>query len=233
MKRILTLFMAVLTLTACMLPALAANVVQVALPVSVRVSGEIPDETEYVTIILTAVDPANPMPDGAVDGVYTMRMRAGSQSAFPEIRYTEPGNYHYTVKQKRGYTPGCSYDSSLYLVEVCIAPGDDGIYPVIVVQENEGTVKRDGITFRNTYRTVTPTPNVTLEPGTTPTPVPTPTRRPAEELPPTGVEDYWMFYLGGAAAFLLLAAFMVCILLRPEEANAADGGNPFRGDCDE
>lgn len=296
MKKLLCLLTALLLLVVCLVPAMAAGI-SVSLPVAVRVTGKAPATAEYVSIVLTAEDPASPMPAGSVDGTYTMRMRAGSQSAFPAIDYSWPGTYRYTVRQKRGTTPGCTYDSSLFVVDVCIAPGDDGLYPVIVVQENEGSYKLDGITFRNVYRdvtptpvptpqptvtpvpnvtvtpvpgvtvtpvpdvtvtpvpdvtvtpipgatttpvpgvtvtpvpgvTVTPVPNVTVTPvpgvtvtpvpGVTVTPVPTPTPTPhgSTELPPTGVEDHWMLYLGGAAAFLTLAAVMVWFLLRPEK----------------
>lgn len=296
MKKLLCLLTALLLLVVCLVPAMAAGI-SVSLPVAVRVTGKVPATAEYVSIVLTAEDPASPMPTGSVDGTYTMRMRAGSQSAFPAIDYSWPGTYRYTVRQKRGTTPGCTYDSSLFVVDVCIAPGDDGLYPVIVVQENEGSYKLDGITFRNVYRdvtptpvptpqptvtpvpnvtvtpvpgvtvtpvpdvtvtpvpdvtvtpipgatttpvpgvtvtpvpgvTVTPVPNVTVTPvpgvtvtpvpGVTVTPVPTPTPTPhgSTELPPTGVEDHWMLYLGGAAAFLTLAAVMVWFLLRPEK----------------
>ena len=219
MKKCLTLLLAALVATVCMLPAWAANVVYVSLPVTVRASGVQPAVPETVSIVLMAEDEAAPMPAGSENGVYTMSMQVGSQSAFPEIAYTAPGNYHYIVRQNPGSVEGCVYDAISYTVEVCIAPGDDGIYPVIVVQEFGGSVKLDGITFMNAYPA--------------PTPTPMPTRPPQGDLPATGVEDYWMFYLGGAAACLLLAAFMLRILLRPEEANAADGGNPFRRDNDE
>lgn len=219
MKRLLTLLLAALIVTACMLPALAANVVYVSLPVTVRASGDLPDVPETVSIVLAAEDESVPMPEGSAGGVYTLSMQVGSQSAFPEIAYAVPGNYHYTVRQNIGSTAGCVYDAICFSVEVCIAPGEDGLYPVIVVQEFGGSVKLDGITFLNAYPVATPTPP--------------PTRPPSGDLPATGVEDYWMFYLGGAAACLLLAAFMLRILLKPEEANAADGGNPFRRDNDE
>lgn len=209
MKKALVMLTVLLLLVVCAMPALAAASVSVSLPVTVRVSGKVPAAAEYVSIVLEAADAANPMPEGSADGKYKLRMRAGSESAFPEIVYTKPGTYRYTVRQNRGNVAGCTYDASLFVVDVCIAPGDDGLYPVIVVQENEGTTKLGGITFRNTYRDATPTPN----PGE---PEP-PTPPSSGELPPTGVEDYWMFYLGGAAAFLLLAGLMVRILLRPDE----------------
>lgn len=288
MKKLLPLLMALLLMAACIVPALAASI-GVSLPVTVRVSGKLPDTAEYVSIVLEAADAANPMPDGATGGSYTLRMRAGSESAFPEIIYGNIGTYRYTVRQNRGNAAGCAYDASIFMVDVCIVPGDDGLYPVIVVQESGGATKLGGITFRNTYSdatptpvptphvtvtpvpnvtvtpvpdvTVTPVPNVTVtpapgvpvtpEPGVTVTPVPGVTVTPVPgvtvtpvpgvtvtpepvpptpgELPPTGVEDYWMFYLGGAVAFLLLAALMVRILLRPEEATTVPDGEARRG----
>ena len=209
MKRTAVMLTVLLLLTACVVPALAAASVSVSLPVTVRVSGKVPATAEYVSIVLEAADDANPMPGNAAGGTYKLRMRAGSESAFPEIVYTRPGTYRYTVRQNRGNVAGCTCDASLFVVDVCIAPGDDGLYPVIVVQENEGTTKLGGITFRNTYRDATPTP----VPGEPEPPAPPS----SGELPPTGVEDYWMLYLGGAAAFLLLAGLMVRILLRPDE----------------
>ena len=143
----MSLLMVLLLMAVCVMPALAAAI-SVRLPVRVRVSGSVPATPEYVSIVLEAEDAACPMPEGAVDGAYTLRMRAGSESAFPPISYDQPGTYRYTIRQKRGNTPGCTYDSSLFHVEVCIAPGDDGLYPVIVVQENEGSAKLDSITFR-------------------------------------------------------------------------------------
>lgn len=208
MKKRLLFLLTVLLLTACAVPALADDV-GVSLPVTVRVSGKVPDTAEYVSIVLEAADPANPMPGGANGGAYTLRMRAGSASAFPEIMFDRIGTYRYTVRQNRGNTAGCTYDASLFVVDVSIVPSRDGLYPVIVVQENEGSTKLSGITFRNTYRDATPTP----APGVTTPPGPSA----PDELPPTGVEDYWMLYLGGAAAFLLLAVLMVRILLRPDE----------------
>lgn len=242
MKRILLSLLALsLLLIACAVPACAEEV-HVSLPVSIQLSGSLPPQPESFTLLLRAKEADAPMP-GSLGGTYSLTLTGSSAATFPAISYDKPGVFHYEITQQPGSDPLCTYDGAVFLVDVCIMSTEDGLVPVIVVQEASGSTKLASIAFHNVYAAATPTPaptptdtpepsaapspTPTLAPGTTPTPTPDststptpgskPTQQPSNpELPPTGVEDYWMYYLGGAAAFLLLAAMMLRILLKPE-----------------
>lgn len=262
--------MLALLLLSCAIPALAETV-SINLPVSMQVTGTLPPQPETFTLFLRAREAYAPMP-GGFGGTYTLTLTGSSSTAFPTIHYHRPGVYHYEIRQQPGSNPLCTYDDSVILVDVCIMATEDGLCPVLVVQEQDGSTKLSNITFHNVYAAETPTPSPTptdtpevtetpsptpeitpapgdttspsVSPDATPTPTPTPapgdtetpsvppeatptptpaagstpTPRPSDpELPPTGVEDYWMYYLSGAAAFLLLAMLMLRVLLKPEE----------------
>ncbi len=200
------------------------------LPVRVRATGEVPATPETFELILTAEDEVTPMPDGHLGGVYSLDLKGGSSGSFPPIHYQRAGRYEYTLHQLPGEDPTCRYDRRRFLIQVSVFDTPDGQECVIVVKENAQGAKLAEIAFENEYGAVTPTPTKAPDktpvpdipeyatptpiPETTPNPRPTPTRDPS--LPPTGVEDRWMYYLGGAAVLLMIAGVMLRVILRKE-----------------
>ena len=92
-----------LMLALCMFTASAlAEQPTVTVGVTVTLEGTLPDPAEVFTIQLKALDPANPMPEGSVDGVAETTITGAGKGALPEITFTRVGVYEYTVSQLPG-----------------------------------------------------------------------------------------------------------------------------------
>ena len=100
--------------------AFAAGGLPVALPVAVELTGEdIPASSSY-TVVLQADSDSDPMPQGSTGNMYTMEVSGAGTFLFPEISYTTPGEYNYTVWQGNGRAGRLTYDTAVYDFKVFI-----------------------------------------------------------------------------------------------------------------
>ena len=73
------------------LPAYAAELPGVSVPVTISLSGTLPNPAEEYTVVLKADDAEYPMPDGSVDGAYSLTITGEDTENFPTITYDRVG----------------------------------------------------------------------------------------------------------------------------------------------
>lgn len=131
-------------------PAFAADPLEVEVPVSVLETGSVAPGQTY-DIVLIAEDAAYPMPEGSVDGEYTMSVDKGDYTL--AINYDEVGFYYYTLKQLAGDDPLAHYDDRVYHVTVFVSFAEDGSLESAVVLKVDGeTAKPDEAEFINDWK---------------------------------------------------------------------------------
>lgn len=208
------LLLAAFCLSICLPAGFAAgNAVTLRLGVRVRCTGaSIPAETFQLE--LTAQDD-EPMPEDVARGdtVVILAANHGSEpitAYFPEITFTRPGYYFYTVRQVRGSKENAVYDDTVYYLKIQVVNSDDGLHTDVMAftsAEMPADEKQSEICFVNDYGQgpyvppyqppgeiipITPiTPVVPITPVTpTPSPSPeTPVTLPEEEPEPTPEQE--------------------------------------------
>ena len=133
--------------------ALAAyDPVTAEIPVHITLSGTLPETPDTFKVEMTADDPAFPMPEGAVDGVYVMEL-VGQSSGTLKITYDKLGVYSYTVKQLDIGNGDCYQDTHTYQVTAYVTNNEDytGFDLAVIVVRDDSTEKRDDIIFENRY----------------------------------------------------------------------------------
>ena len=132
----------------------------VSIPVRVSLTGTI--RADFTVAI--ASEGENPLPEEPV-----LTIGADEEAAFGAIRYTEPGDYHYTVTQQSSDIPGLIWDDTVYHVTVRVVNNEKGgLTPEIWAIKDEQTEKTAELVFTNVYNPATPTPT----PGSEQTPTP-------------------------------------------------------------
>lgn len=130
------------------LPVQAATYPPIAVPVSIELSGNVPMKPEFFQVKVSAQDGA-PLPAGSKDGVYTMLFK-GAEKKNLQISYEKLGKYLYTITQIPGKNKNCTYDDSVYTLEVAVT--NDGV--MTAIHKNDEAEKPDEVIFKNTYKTV-------------------------------------------------------------------------------
>ena len=199
MKRCIICLVLCVVLAVASVSAIAAGA---SVPVEVIVSGGVTGAAERTTIVMEAIEPDSPLPEGGADGRFVFEVIPGEAVMMPQIEFSETGVYKYHIYQKQGSEPGYTYDDQVYLVTIYVEPDGDDLFTVVVIQKTENGSKLEEIVFINVCEAdPTPEPETTEKPGENP-------------LLPTGVMDYWMYYIGGAALLLVAAAVMGYIAFR-------------------
>ena len=191
-------------------------------------------ESVYSLVIATAkharelaekADPDTPMP---AEEACSLLLGDGANGGF-SIRYTEPGDYFYVIRQTAGSTAYMSYDTTVYEVQVQVTndTAEDGTttlkYQVVANDVETPTEKAAALAFLNTYAPPTPTPDEHpdiaegIENGTwggTPTP------KPVSTLPQTS--DALPLTALVVVLVVAAAAIVVLVVLRVRK-NKQDG----------
>lgn len=150
----LALVMAAMCGVTMALPAEAAQLPAVSVPVTISLSGTLPHPAEDYTVVLKADDPAYPMPEGTVNGVYTMTITGEGTKKFPAILYERVGVYTYTLYQAAGTNKKCTYDDTVYSLVVTITNKEDysGLEATAVLHPDSEGEKLSGAKFANRYK---------------------------------------------------------------------------------
>ena len=161
MKRIKNFIWVLLILiicTALITPlAQASGDINVFLPaVSVTLTGEKQEVPEAFEIILKAEDPSYPMPEGSVGGVYKATVTGGDMLNLPDILFTSPGTYRYTITQTPGTNELGNYDDSVFHITINIFTLEDGsgLESRMTIRKNEELEELDYIDFVNDYEVI-------------------------------------------------------------------------------
>ena len=179
MKKWLNVFLALVMTIMCsiimVLPVYAAEPPEVSLPVTISLSGTLPNPEEDFKVALKANNVDDPMPEGTVNGVCSMTITGEGRKNFPAIIYDRVGVYRYTVYQVAGTNKKCTYDDTVYNLTVTVSNKTDysGLEATAVLHPESGGDKLADIEFENKYP---------VEP------------EPASDIPKTGDESTPLLY---------------------------------------
>lgn len=130
----------------------AANELHVEIPVTVSLSGTLPDTAGQFIVKLSASNESIPMPEGSSNGVYTMVISGADTVSFPVISFSKVGVYEYTIAQETGTDSICTYDASVYHLSVYVTNADDGgLESTTVLYKDTENDKLDQAQFSNKY----------------------------------------------------------------------------------
>ena len=189
------LLMAALCLIACLPTGFAAGyTATLGLEVQVQCTGSsIPTET--FALELTAKGNA-PMPAHTASGEAAVVTVANDgdkvvTAIFPEITFTQPGYYYYTLKQAEGTSANGTYDSTVYYLKVKVVNSGDALRTDVMAftsSDMPADAKQSEILFVNHYASDDPnippdTPYTPTVPVTPPAPE-TPTNPPVQDATP-------------------------------------------------
>lgn len=174
---IAALLVTMLSIQMLCMSAVAAEYPGIKLPVTIEQKGDYPYNPEEMKVILTALDETCPMPEGSVDGAYTLVVEAGTTGEIPEITFPKLGIYNYTVYQEKGSHSRGRYDETVYRMRVYVtnAESGDGFESTTLLYIDDINTKYASVNFENYYRE--------REDGGSSTPTTSPTTTPTE--PPT------------------------------------------------
>lgn len=164
MRKWLNVFLALVMIVICsttmIMPAYAEELPGVSVPVTISLSGTLPYPAEDYMVVLKADDSAYPMPEGSVNGAYSLTITGEDTENFPTITYDRVGIYTYTVYQVAGTNQKCTYDDTVYTLMVTISNKEDysGLEATAVLYPDSEGDKLPGAEFDNEYETVKPTP---------------------------------------------------------------------------
>ncbi|MGU7951463.1 QVPTGV class sortase B protein-sorting domain-containing protein [Streptococcus suis] len=72
---------------------------------------------------------------------------------FSGVNYPKPGVYRYLVTETSGNTPGVTYSTKKYVVDVYVLSEGDTIKPKYIISRQEGGEAKEPIKFDNTLKT--------------------------------------------------------------------------------
>lgn len=179
--------------------ALAAGEATLSIPVEISLSGTLPDEAETFTICLEAMDAGNPMPEGASGKVYRMTLSGEGTKNLPSIAFDKVGKYAYRVYQVAGINEKCTYDDTVYTLDVSVTNNADytDLEVTAVLSPNSDEAKASGAAFENEYE-------IEIEPS---------------ESPKTGDESSPMLY----AILILVSLGVIVSLLLTRKSKKSEG----------
>lgn len=108
----------------------------------------IPDDTEFVLKLET--DSRAPLPDPA-----EMTVGKSGSYTFPEIEFTEPGNYSYTIKQIPPEDQNIICDTQVYQVDVTVIRTENNeLAGAVTLASDHSSKKPTEISFENDYKKI-------------------------------------------------------------------------------
>lgn len=138
----------------CMMtvPVFAEEQIEISIPVTISLSGILPETAEDFTIALRAEQPSYPMPEDTADGVYTMTINGAGTKKIPPIAYNMAGTYTYTIYQPAEENGKCTYDDTVYALTIRITRMENGkLESTVVLHPDSADKKRADTIFQNKY----------------------------------------------------------------------------------
>lgn len=174
--------MAALMVCSMALPAWAAELPGVSIPVTISLTGNQPYPAENYTIVLAADNQAYPMPAGSHQGAYTLGITGKGTANLPVITFDRVGVYTYKIYQVAGTNKNCTYDATVYGLEITVTnkPDYSGLEYTVILSASSQDAKLDGVAFVNRYP------------------------EPVSETPRTGDDSNPMLYVGLVAVGMVL-----------------------------
>lgn len=193
MKRLLkgaisTLLIGLMSIQLFGMNVLAEEIPTIKVPVKVSVTGDYPYNAETFDVILSAEDSRYPMPEGSVEGTYTLNVNGGASAHFPEISYPELGVYEYTIHQEKGHYSRGNYDNHVYNMKVFVTNAEQGGFEsTTILYIDDINTKYKEVKFVNSYDPRKEDPTDPTTPTSAPEPTTTPI--PTTEMPTDVIED--------------------------------------------
>lgn len=132
--------------------AMAMENPSVEIDTTVILSGTLPDTPEDFSIKLSADGMNSPMPEGSLNGVFTMTIRGEGSVTLPKIIYSRVGIFEYRIWQEPGLNPDCTYDDSLYELTVFVTDAEVGGLQATTILYKKGEAdKFPAAVFNNGY----------------------------------------------------------------------------------
>lgn len=151
-KTLRLLIFALLCLTVISPSALAAEHKTLEINATLVTSGPLPETPEQSSMILSADDIGQPMPQGAVQGKFTLNISGSGTYQFPKITYDKVGTYQYTICQFQGSDPECKYDPISYKLKVLVSYAQAGGLDITTLVYKKGDAEKSPqIIFFNSY----------------------------------------------------------------------------------
>lgn len=130
--------------------ALAAQTQTAVIPVEITLEGPAQERGETFTVELEAKETGYPMPAGSQGKVCCMTLQ-GASSGSIRIPCEELGVFEYTIRQRPGTDPDCTYDARQYTLRVFVTADETGEKIVTAVLRDPGGEKTDQVRFHNRY----------------------------------------------------------------------------------
>ena len=159
----MTLLILVMYIMIMTSPVLAAELPRTKLQVTVSLEGTLPTKEEDFIVNLKADNMDNPMPEGTIDGSYSITVAGEDTRTFPEMTFSKVGIYRYTIWQVEGNNVDCTYDKSFYhlIVYVTNIENSDGLEATSLLYKDSETEKLEKVKFHNVYKIIKPIENNT------------------------------------------------------------------------
>ncbi|MBR5510289.1 MAG: hypothetical protein IKV59_09580 [Lachnospiraceae bacterium] len=153
---IAALLVTMLSIQMFCMSVVAAEHPSIKLPVTIEQKGSYPSTAEDLNIVLKAADAACPMPEGSVDGAYTISVKSGTTAEFPEITFPKLGIYNYTIQQEAGDHARGEYDGTVYQMRVYVtnAENGNGFESTTLLYIDDINSKYAEIKFENNYTAI-------------------------------------------------------------------------------
>lgn len=145
-------------LALCLIPAVyevqAAEPAEIKIPVTIVLEGILPEQAENFLIKMQAADENSAMPEGSVDGIYTLVIKGENSAFLPKFSFEKPGIYTYSIWQEPGQNSKCTYDETIYKMTIYVTNNEqyDGFDTTVTLYKNSETEKQDEIVFINRYK---------------------------------------------------------------------------------
>ena len=144
-----------------------------------KISGEVPETASTFRFALKPeqADLSQPMPGGRMDKEAILEVSGQGLGNFDPIRFTLPGEYHYTLEEINDGITGYTYDTSLYKISYTVTQSEENFYDLIVTRKiSKDGVEISNILFENQYspkkekgKARPPIPSSPVSPKPTPT----------------------------------------------------------------
>ena len=130
-------------------------------PVKITVNQVFAAPDDAFTYRLKPLEKSNPMPVGSTSEGYTFTITGTGSAEIKLPGYSQQGLYRYELFQVIGKKkPGCTYDTSVYLIEVHV---DMALAPEVVLLNQQGE-KEALITFKNGFDVTPSDPALMADP---------------------------------------------------------------------
>lgn len=128
-----------------------APIVPGCLTVSKKVDGDKPEAASNFEFVMKPADPANPMPEGSENGIYTFNIEGAGSKVLPPIRFEKAGTYAYTISENKIDAQYYTFDVTVYEVVYTVTETNGELSSAVTIT-NTLTKEASALVFTNVYK---------------------------------------------------------------------------------